>query len=67
MGTHWETGQNEKNKNPSCPPNLKARHLGAFQLAESKTNPPPPPNKTWMESSMSKWTLDSPLSTPNTA
>jgi hypothetical protein len=68
MGMQWETGQHEKKKkNPSRPPNLKSKAPWAFQLAEMKTNPPPPPNKTWMESPVSRWTLDSPLSTPNTA
>jgi len=37
-GTHWETGQNEKN-NPSRPPHLngiKARHIGPSHCLKGK-------------------------------
>jgi hypothetical protein len=69
METHWETGKNEKNI--SCPPPKLKRNRSkahwAFPLAERKTNPLHPLNKTFMESTLFKWTFDSPLSTPNTA
>jgi len=70
MGTHWQIGPNEKKKK-SFPPSKLKRNKNkapwAFPLAEKKTNPAPPSNKTCIESPVSKWTLDSPLSTPNTA
>jgi len=51
MGTHWETGQNEKKKSfpPSKLERNKSKAPWAFQLLERKTDFPPQ-KKTGMES-----------------
>ncbi len=55
-GTPWEhigkRGKMEKNKSfpPSKLKRNKSKAPWAFPLPERKTNPPPPPNKTCMES-----------------